>query len=166
MRGNKTLTVSITISITDQSLTLWQDGQARQRYSVSTGLKGSGNQKGSEQTPLGEHVIRAKIGADSPIQTVFVGRRPTGELYSDALEKAQPKRDWVLTRIMWLSGLEVGQNRLGNVDTMQRYIYIHGTPDSEPMGVAKSHGCIRMRNQDIIDLFEQVAVGTKVTIQP
>ncbi len=135
-----------------------------QSYAVSTALNGVGCEKNSGKTPLGKHVIRAKIGQNEPLNSVFVGRRPTGEIYSPELAQSQPERDWILTRILWLSGSEVGQNRLGQVDTMQRYIYIHGTPDSEPMGVPLSHGCIRMRNEDIIELFDLVEVSTPVEI--
>lgn len=134
-------------------------------YEVSTALNGAGETNGSGCTPRGEHVIRAKIGADMPINAVFVGRRFTGEIYSEALAEQCPTRDWILTRILWLSGLQKGFNRLGCVDTMRRYIYIHGTPDTEPMGVPVSHGCIRMRNRDIIELFDKVPVGTRLVIE-
>ncbi len=130
-----------------------------------TALNGVGEKKNSGQTPRGQHLIRAKIGADQPLNAVFVGRRPTGEIYNAALSQQFPRRDWILTRILWLSGCETGFNRLGDVDTMQRYIYIHGTPDTEPMGKPLSHGCIRMRNTDIADLFERVSVGTPIHIE-
>ena len=120
--------------------------------------------KGSYCTPLGAHIIRAKIGAGLPENTVFVGRRPTGELYTPELSEQFPKRDWILTRILWLSGCEVGFNRLGDVDTMRRYIYIHGSPDSVHMGEPGSIGCIRMRNADIVELFDLVPAGTPVNI--
>ncbi|WP_178862340.1 L,D-transpeptidase [Thiomicrorhabdus cannonii] len=155
---------TIVISIQDQQLRLFSQNELVKTYSVSTALKGSGNLKGSYQTPLGLHYIRAKIGADQPVNSVFVGRRPTGEVYSPQLAQAQPERDWILTRILWLCGREIGINRLGKVDTMQRYIYIHGTPDSEPMGVPRSHGCIRMRNEELIELFDHVACGVPVEI--
>jgi lipoprotein-anchoring transpeptidase ErfK/SrfK len=96
---------------------------------------------------------------------VFVGRRPTGELFGDELQARHPGRDWILTRILWLSGLEPGRNRLGNVDTMRRYIYIHGSPDAARMGTPGSHGCIRMHNADVIDLFDRVPAGTRVLIR-
>lgn len=131
---------------------------------VATGKKGVGEQFGSEQTPRGLHVIRAKIGAGTAPNTVFVGRRPTGEIYSPQLRTLHPRRDWILTRIMWLSGLEPGRNRLGTVDTMRRFIYIHGCPDEDAMGVPSSHGCVKMRNSDIIELFEIVPAGTPVRI--
>ena len=134
-------------------------------YEVSTALNGAGEANGSGCTPRGEHLIRAKIGAGMPMNAVFVGRRFTGEIYSEALAEQYPTRDWILTRILWLSGLQKGVNRLGCVDTMRRYIYIHGTPDSEPMGVPVSHGCIRMRNRDIIELFDKVPVGTRLVIE-
>ncbi|MGI0116600.1 L,D-transpeptidase family protein [Zooshikella sp. RANM57] len=134
-------------------------------YSISTAEKGVGQQQNSGQTPLGKHYIRAKIGDECPINAVFVGRRFTGEIYSPQLAKQYPNRDWILSRILWLCGCEKGVNRLGNVDTMRRYIYIHGTPDTEPMGVPYSHGCIRMRNQDLIELFNATPVGTPVLIK-
>ncbi len=119
---------------------------------------------GSFKTPRGRHRIRAKIGAGQPVNTVFVGRRPTGEIFTPELAARHPDRDWILTRILWLSGCEPGFNRLGEVDSMRRYIYIHGAPDTVPMGVPASHGCIRMRNVDVMDLFDRVPVGTPVEI--
>ncbi|WP_255561964.1 L,D-transpeptidase family protein [Zooshikella harenae] len=134
-------------------------------YPISTAEKGIGQQQGSGQTPLGKHYVRAKIGGEYPINAVFVGRRFTGEIYSPQLAKQYPNRDWILSRILWLCGCEKGVNRLGNVDTMRRYIYIHGTPDTEPMGVPYSHGCIRMRNQDLVELFNATPAGTLVLIK-
>ncbi|HLQ25807.1 MAG TPA: L,D-transpeptidase [Acidiferrobacterales bacterium] len=131
---------------------------------IATAKNGVGEVMHSERTPRGTHKIRAKIGAGMPANTVFVGRRPTGEFYSPQLRALFPERDWILTRILWLSGLEVGKNRLGNVDSMRRYIYIHGAPDEDPMGVPSSHGCIKMRNRDVIVLFDYVQVGTPVYI--
>lgn len=155
----------IEISIPAQTLTLFDDfGAAKVKYKVSTAANGIGCEKDSGRTPLGKHIIRAKIGAGAPVNTVFVGRRPTGEILSPELVAQYPQRDWILTRILWLSGMEVGKNRLGNVDSMQRYIYIHGTPDSEPMGQPCSHGCVRMRNQDVVELYDLVEVGTSVVI--
>lgn len=155
----------IEVNVSAQTLTLFEDERTLMSFSVATARKGVGEQNGSEQTPRGWHYIRAKIGADQPENTVFVGRRPTGEIYSPALKTKAPERDWILTRILWLSGLEPGRNRLGTVDTMQRYIYIHGCPDDEPMGVPSSHGCIKMHNPDVIQLFASVPVGTRVHIQ-
>lgn len=155
----------IEISISAQTLTLLDDnGKSLAAFSVSTAKNGAGCEKNSGCTPLGAHIIRAKIGANVPENTVFAGRRPTGEIWTPQLAAAYPERDWILTRILWLSGKELGKNRLGNVDSMQRYIYIHGTPDTEPMGQPRSHGCVRMRNQDIIALYDQVDVGTPVVI--
>ena len=134
-------------------------------WPVSTALKGAGNQKGSWQTPLGRHRIRARIGAGQPLGAVFRARRPTGEVHDAGLAATFPDRDWILTRILWLCGEEPGVNRGGNVDSQRRYIYIHGTPDSEPMGVPRSHGCIRMRNMDVRALFDWVPAGTPVLIQ-
>lgn len=157
--------MQIVISIPQQQLTLFDDaGQPLQRFPVSTAANGVGCLKNSGCTPLGRHIIRAKIGAGAPENTVFIGRRPTGEIYHPALKAAFPQRDWILTRILWLSGTERGRNRLGQVDTMQRYIYIHGTPDETDMQVPGSHGCVRMRNADLIALFDAVPAGTVVDI--
>lgn len=131
---------------------------------VSTALNGAGEQTGTNCTPRGWHTIRAKIGDGQPLNTVFKGRRPTGEIFSPALDKQYPGRDWILTRILWLSGLEPGFNRLGSVDTMRRFIYIHGCPDREPMGEPRSHGCIRMYNHDLLALYERVHTGLPVLI--
>jgi len=157
--------MQINISISQQRLTLLDAlGTVKASYVISSAANGVGCEKNSGCTPLGAHVVRAKIGGDQPMNTVFVGRRPTGEICTPALMAEFPDRDWILTRILWLSGREVGKNRLGNVDTMQRYIYIHGTPDSVAVGKPESHGCIRMRNVDIIELFDLVEVGTDVLI--
>lgn len=153
------------ISVIKQSLEYLRNDRLFKTYAISTALKGVGEQHGSEQTPRGWHVIRAKIGENQPVNTVFVGRRPTGEIYSTELGQLNPNRDWILTRILWLSGLERGKNRFGNCDTMKRYIYIHGVPDHKIMGQPGSKGCINMRNADIIELFSEVPVGTKVYIE-
>ncbi len=152
------------IGLESQTLTLGRGGETIARYDVSTASNGPGEMLGSERTPRGAHVVRARIGAGLPPGAVFVGRRPTGEIWSRDLAARHPGRDWILSRILWLSGTEPGRNRLGDVDTMRRYIYIHGTPETEPVGVAASHGCIRMRNRDVIELFDQVPVGTPVDI--
>lgn len=155
----------IVIRIPEQTLALFDArGALLRHYSVSTASNGPGERCGSNCTPRGRHVIRAKIGADMPLGAVFVGRRPTGEIHTPELAAAYPGRDWILTRILWLSGCEPGRNRLGEVDTMRRYIYIHGCPDSAPMGMPRSIGCIRMRNADIIELFDLVPAGTPVEI--
>lgn len=159
------MTVSIKISIVSQTLTLFDDrGQALRCYPVSTASRGVGELRGSYCTPRGKHLIRARIGAGQPINTVFVARRPSGEIYSPQLAAVFPERDWILTRILWLSGCEPARNRLGPVDTMRRYIYLHGCPDTAAVGVPGSHGCIRMRNEDIVDLFDRVPVYTPVEI--
>jgi lipoprotein-anchoring transpeptidase ErfK/SrfK len=155
----------IVVRIGAQQLDLLDDGGALlRRYLVSTSKNGPGEANGSFCTPRGKHVIRAKIGAGQPVNSVFVERRPTGEIYSPELAARYPGRDWILTRILWLSGREPGFNRLGNVDTMRRCIYIHGSPDSVEMGKPGSNGCIRMRNADIVELFDLVRVGTEVEI--
>jgi len=148
----------IHISISDQTLSLLDNNKVVKTYSISTALNGAGEKNGSGCTPTGNHYIRAKIGEGSPLNSVFIGRRATGEIYTPYLAEANPNRDWILSRILWLCGSDLGHNRLkgehGSVDSMFRYIYIHGTPDTEPMGVPKSHGCIRMRNTDVIEVFD------------
>ena len=155
----------IEISIPAQTLELL-DGSGRviRSYAVSTAAKGPGEQNGSNCTPRGRHIIRAKIGAGAAPNTVFVRRRPTGEIWSPDLADEFPHRDWILTRILWLSGCEPGRNRLGGVDTMRRYIYLHGSPDTVPMGSPGSIGCVRMRNADIVELFDLVPPYTPVDI--
>ncbi len=158
--------LDIVISLTRQTLQVSRVGRLEQEFLVSTSRYGPGEQQGSLCTPRGRHVIRAKIGSDLPAGAVLRARRPTGEVFSPALHQAEPGRDWILSRILWLSGLEPGRNRLGDVDSMRRYIYIHGTPDHEPMGVPFSHGCIRMRNTEVCQLFELVTAGTLVNLVP
>ena len=155
----------IEISIAQQSLELLDDqGSELRCYRVSTAKNGPGERQGSHCTPRGKHVIRAKIGAGRAFNTVFVARRPTGEMWTPELQARFPGRDWILTRILWLSGCELGFNRLGPVDTMRRHIYIHGSPDVVEMGKPGSIGCIRMCNRDIVELFDLVPAGTPVTI--
>ena len=154
----------IEIDIAAQTLALFDGGRLLRRYSVSTAKNGPGEKNGSFCTPRGRHIVRAKIGAGQPVNAVFVRRRPTGELWSPELDEKYPGRDWMLTRILWLSGCEPGRNRLGEVDTMRRYIYIHGSPDRAEMGKPGSIGCIRMRNADIVELFELVPPYTEVEI--
>ncbi|TAN67882.1 MAG: L,D-transpeptidase [Methylobacter sp.] len=152
------------ICIASQQLTIYEGGSGVQSYPVSTAKKGAGELMGSECTPTGWHKIRAKIGADQPLNSVFVGRRATGEIYSAELGRQYFQRDWILTRILWLGGLEPGKNRYGKVDTAWRYIYIHGCPEQLMDGSPQSHGCIRMKNADVLDLFDRVKAGVKVYI--
>lgn len=153
------------VSLPAQTLEVFSDtGELLHRYPVSTGKRGAGEQSGSYMTPRGKHIIRAKIGGDCPESTVFIRRRPSGEYWTPELAARHPDRDWILARILWLSGREPGFNRLGEVDTMRRYIYIHGCPDTAELGTPGSMGCIRMRNRDIIELFGNVPVYTELNI--
>lgn len=155
----------IKVDIGAQTLDLLDEaGRVLRHYLVSTAANGAGERQGSYRTPRGRHVIRAKIGAGQPENTVFVRRRPTGEIYSPGLGAEHPGRDWILTRILWLSGCEPGFNRLGECDTMRRYVYIHGTPDEVELGKPGSKGCVRMRNRDLLELFDLVEAGTPVEI--
>ena len=156
--------MKIRIDAAKQELTVLDEGRVVKRYAVSTAKNGLGEKNGSFQTPRGKHIIRAKIGAGQPPGTVFVRRRPTGEIWSPELYAKYPGRDWILTRILWLSGTELGKNRLGDVDTMRRYIYIHGSHELAEMGKPGSIGCVRMRNKDIIELYDLVPPYTPVEI--
>ncbi|MCG2579856.1 MAG: L,D-transpeptidase [Marinobacter sp.] len=154
------------ISIASQSLTLiGAGGESLFQFPVSTALNGPGEQNGSGCTPRGRHYVRAMVGDSQPQGTVFVARRPTGEIHTPELAARYPERDWILSRILWLCGCESGINRGPGVDSFRRFIYIHGTPDTEPMGEPRSHGCIRMRNSDVIRLYDLVTPGTTVTIE-
>jgi len=159
------VTRKVNIELSQQSLKVVENDDVIFSTLVSTASNGAGEKQGSECTPRGKHVVRAKIGAGCEQNTVFKGRRVTGEIFTETLEQQYSDRDWILTRILWLSGCEVGINRLGNVDTMRRYIYIHGCPDSFEMGKPASHGCVRMTNQDVVALFELISVGTEVNIK-
>lgn len=155
----------IEISVPQQKLTLSENGKVLASYDVSTARNGVGEMINSECTPRGRHVISEKIGDECEVNTVFVGRKPTGECYTAGLREQNPERDWILTRILRLQGIEEGVNKGGNVDTHARMIYIHGSPDDVPMGLPGSHGCIRMHNLDLIQLFDKVSTGTEVIIQ-
>ncbi len=155
----------IEVDVSSQTFTLRDAlGHVQMQTRIATARNGVGEEFGSKRTPRGWHVIRAKIGAGLAPGAVLVSRRATGEIYTPELRRSFPDRDWILTRILWLSGLEPGRNRLGSVDTMRRYIYIHGCPDEDPMGVPSSRGCIKMRNREIIELFDRVPAGTRVYI--
>ena len=160
------MAAEVLIGISRQTLQLLEGGKVVGRWPVSTSRYGPGELTDSMGTPRGRHRIRACIGDGQPSGAVFVGRRATGEIYSEELARQHPGRDWVLSRILWLCGEQPGYNRHGRVDSMRRYIYIHGTPDSEPMGVPRSHGCVRMRNADVISLFDLVGPGCRVDIRP
>lgn len=152
------------IDLGRQRLSLLEGGRVRREYAVSTATNGPGEIQGSGCTPRGRHRVRARIGAGAAALAVFRGRRATGETWSPELSAQYPQRDWILGRILWLSGLEPGRNRLGCVDTFRRYIYLHGTPPSEGLGVPRSHGCVRLSAGDMIELFDLTPTGTEVEI--
>jgi L,D-transpeptidase YbiS len=156
--------MKIEIDAAKQELRLLDGKRLVKRYAISTAKRGLGEKNGSLCTPRGRHIVRAKIGAGQPLGSVFVRRRPTGEVWTPELHAKYPGRDWILTRILWLSGCEVGRNRLGDVDTMRRYIYIHGSPDTAAMGKRGSIGCIRMRSAEIVELFDLIRPYTAVEI--
>lgn len=154
----------IEVSVARQQLVLYEDGEQLRSYPVSTSRHGCGEVLNSYKTPRGRHVVRAKVGAGLAPNAILRGRRPTGEQVTDKMIAAEPGRDWIVGRILWLSGCEVGRNRLGEVDTMARYVYIHGTPHEQQLGSPGSIGCVRMAGADVIELYELVPVGTEVLI--
>ena len=154
----------IVVSVARQKLELYNVDKLEKEYLISTSRNGCGEVENSFKTPRGSHVVRAKIGEGLAENAVLRGRRPTGEIVTDEMMHADPDKDWIVSRILWLSGCEVGRNRLGKVDTMARYIYIHGTPHVEQLGTPGSLGCVRMSSADVIDLYKQVPVGTEVVI--
>ncbi|MBU3848142.1 MAG: L,D-transpeptidase [Candidatus Acinetobacter avistercoris] len=149
----------VVIDLASQTLSLPKKNKL---YSISSGLNGIGEEENSGKTPRGWHKIEKKIGGEMPLNAVFKGRQWTGEIYDAELGQSHPERDWILSRILWLSGLEVGFNQGEGCDTFNRYIYIHGTPESEPMGIAKSHGCIRMHNAEVQEIYELLNEGDLV----
>lgn len=161
--------VHIEISLAAQQLYLYQTSDEGNillsRLPISTARNGAGELEGSFCTPRGAHRIAQKIGEDAPLFAVFKARVATGEIWTPELEATEPGRDWILSRILWLDGLEAGNNQGGNVDSHDRYIYIHGTNEEDKIGTPVSHGCIRMRNADVVSLFDQVSVETRVNIR-
>ncbi len=156
---------SLVVCPKTQQMFVYNADKIIKTYPISTAKNGLGEEINSFKTPRGLHKIRAKIGANAPLNAIFVGRRFKGEIYTPKLNEQYPDRDWILTRILWLCGMEPGFNRYGSVDTMKRYVYIHGSPIERPTGTPTSKGCVRMRNEDIMELFDNVAAGTEVLIK-
>jgi lipoprotein-anchoring transpeptidase ErfK/SrfK len=158
--------VSLLVRISEQSLYLLDElEEVVQKYAVSTSKYGVGNKEGSFQTPTGRHIVKEKIGGQVAMNEVFVGRKPLGVLEDLQARQADLPEDIITSRIMWLEGLEPGVNKGNDIDSYQRYIYIHGTSEEDKIGTAASHGCIRMRNDDVIDLFDQIETGCEVLIE-
>lgn len=158
--------VSIMVDISEQILTLYKQGREVIRYPVSTSSYGVGSQSGSNKTPLGAHYVKKKIGAGAKPGTIFKARSNTGRIAEIEIQPRATGDDYVTTRILWLSGLEPGKNQGGEVDSFKRYIYIHGTHEEGLIGQPASHGCVRMYNRDVIDLFDRVPASSLVYIQP
>ena len=155
----------IIILAQQQLMHCYENNEIVNTYPVSTGKNGLGEQMGSECTPRGWHCVHSIIGLDNAVNSVFVARHWTGEIYSSELALKNPARDWILTRIIQLDGLEEGRNKGGQVDSLERYIYIHGTPDMTPLGIPGSRGCVRMRNKDIVELANWIRMGCRVCIE-
>lgn len=157
-------TLRIRVDVDEQQLLLELPDGMQRGYAISTAANGKGCMAGSYCTPVGPHRVRLKIGGGCPVGTVFQRRRPTGEILSQELASRYPHRDWILTRVLWLEGLQRGLNRGGGDDSLRRFIYIHGTADEHLIGKPVSHGCIRMLAEDLVELFELVPTGTRVDI--
>ncbi len=151
----------VVIDLAQQTLSLPKHNKF---YVISSGKNGIGEQENSGKTPRGWHRVAQKVGENAPQNSVFIARQPTGEVYDQQLAQQFPQRDWILSRILWLDGLEQGFNHGEGCDTFKRYIYVHGTPDTEPMGIPMSHGCIRMKNDEIIELFDLISEDALVYI--
>ncbi|MDD3610539.1 MAG: L,D-transpeptidase [Halothiobacillaceae bacterium] len=156
----------VIVSIGEQRLFLFEGSQLVARYPVSTATKGAGNRAGSDQTPLGLHRVAEKFGEEAPEGMIFKARRPTGEVAHILKAAVDVPEDHVTTRILWLDGLEPGVNKGPGIDSKSRFIYIHGTPEEGLIGQPASHGCVRMRNADVIALFDRLPVGARVSIIP
>ena len=152
------------VSVPQQRLFLYEHGVRTASYPVSTSRYGVGSLKGSEKTPLGAHRVRRKIGDGAPIGRIFRSRSDTGE-DAEIVEEARPTDlDYVTTRILWLDGLEAGVNQGGDVDSFERFIYIHGTHEEGLIGRPASHGCVRMRNADVVEVFDRLPLDALVLI--
>lgn len=155
----------VVILTAQQQMECYRENSLCFTYPVSTAKNGLGEQKNSECTPRGWHRIHCIIGLENPVNSVFIARQWTGEIYDAELEQSYPGRDWILTRILQLEGMELGRNKGGDVDSLQRYIYIHGTPDTTSLDEPSSHGCVRMKNADIIELAHWIKPKTCVCIE-
>ena len=152
------------VSVKSQKMYHIINNKVVKTFIISTAEKGIGNIKHSDQTPLGLHIVKEKHGDNTPLNGRMIGRIFYGQISTIYNDTSRSKTDDLTTRIMWLSGEEEGINKGGNVDSYQRYIYIHGTSEEGRLGTPASHGCIRMNNKDILELYNKIAVGTKVLI--
>jgi lipoprotein-anchoring transpeptidase ErfK/SrfK len=154
----------VRVSVSQQRLQLFSGREVLREYPVSTAAKGAGSQAGSQKTPLGRHQVHSKFGAGEPLGTIFESRRSTGRVATIHTAPVDLPEDVITTRILWLEGLEPGMNRGEGVDSRARFIYIHGTNEEGLIGRPASHGCVRLRNRDVAELFDLVATGTVVEI--
>ena len=159
------LKIKILVDISEQRLYLKSGEQTLVSYPISTSKYGEGSKENSFKTPLGNHIIKEKIGENAPINTIFISRINTKNIASIENKPKNTENDYVTSRIMWLEGEENGVNKGPGIDSYERYIYIHGTHEEGLIGVKASHGCIRMFNVDVIDLYDRIHNGTKVIIR-
>lgn len=152
------------ISIENQELYYIRNKTVVNTFIISSSKYGTGNENGSNKTPLGIHKVKEKHGEDTPLNGIMVGRIFNGKIAKVYHDTTRSKTDDITTRILWLEGMEEGKNKGIGIDSYKRYIYIHGTSEEGRLGMPASHGCIRMKNKDIIDLYRIIEVGTLVLI--
>lgn len=152
------------VNIQQQEIYVVRNDAIEKTYRISSAKNGIGNSAGSGKTPLGVHRIAEKIGAGAKPNTIFLGRKDSGKTATILKDPIDSEDDYVTSRILWLEGLEPGINKGKGIDSKQRYIYIHGTPEEGLIGTPASHGCIRLYNKDVIELFDVVSAGTLVVI--
>lgn len=152
------------VSVTNQKMYHIKNNTIIDEYIISTSEFGIGSKAGSNKTPLGMHQIKSKHGGETPIYGRMTGRVFNGDISKIYTDKKKSKTDDITSRIFWLEGLEEGVNKGKNIDSYKRYIYIHGTSEEGRLGSPASHGCIRMKNKEVIDLYNTIEVGTLVLI--
>ena len=152
------------VKVSEQKIYLFEEQQLRKQYRVSTSRYGVGQEQGSNKTPIGIHLVKEKIGADAECGEILSARQRTHQQACIEKKEISTKEDCITTRILWLSGLEEGINQGENVDSYSRYIYIHGTHEEGLIGKPVSIGCIRMKNQDVIEVFDALSEASLVVI--
>ena len=163
-KKGKTYDEILFVSVKEQKMYHIVENTIVKEYLVSTAKKGVGNQKNSDMTPHGLHYIKEKYGSKTPQNGRMIGRVFYGQIAKIYYDTTSSKTDDITSRILWLSGMEKDINKGGNVDSYNRYIYIHGTSEEGKIGTPASHGCVRMLNNDIIELYAKIKNGTKVLI--
>ena len=164
IKCNKSFNEVLFVNITEQKMYYIKEGGIVKTYVISSSSYGVGNKAGSNKTPIGLHKVKQKFGEETPINGKMIGRVFYGDIATIYTDNTKSKTDDVCSRILWLVGLEEGLNKGEGIDSYNRYIYIHGTSEEGRLGKPASHGCIRMKNKEVIELYEKVKIGTLVLI--